>query len=200
MNTSARLIGYFAKVPTRRPERLKLPGVEEICSVSCCIANGPKDWVQRWQHNAMWFYPTEETARQCFDYDGAPGELDLFAYRIEPTSFDSNGSRKRLTGEMIEAIQKAEDATAAIPPDYEFLGYDCVEADVAVGPFSGFACSPLSCNGLAAEIPVNHHCLIDDLDEALRVAGDFEKRQPEPGHYYVLEVWRKRRPLLTGSP
>ncbi len=52
----------------------------------------------------------------------------------------------------------------------------------------GFEHSPLSCNAMAAEYPVNTHCLLDDLGAAVAAAERFSIEQPEPGMYCVAEV------------
>ncbi len=58
------------------------------------------------------------------------------------------------------------------------------------GPGSpSFFCSPLSCNGMAAEYPVNRSCLVDDLETAVTMARDFATGNCEPGPYCVVEVW-----------
>ena len=54
--------------------------------------------------------------------------------------------------------------------------------------FLSFEHSPLSCNAIAAEYPVNAHCLLDDLAIAVAAAEHFSIEQPEPGSYYVAEV------------
>jgi hypothetical protein len=56
----------------------------------------------------------------------------------------------------------------------------------------GFECSPLSCNSIAAEYPVNAHCLLDDLAMAVAAAEHFSIEQPEPGMYYIAEVLAPR--------
>ena len=52
----------------------------------------------------------------------------------------------------------------------------------------GLECSPLSCNGLAAEFEINEFCLLPSLDQAVDAAERFSREQPEPGDYYVVEV------------
>ena len=47
---------------------------------------------------------------------------------------------------------------------------------------------PVSCNAMAAEYPVNAHCLLDDPAIAVAAAERFSIEQPEPGTYYVAEV------------
>jgi len=41
---------------------------------------------------------------------------------------------------------------------------------------------------MAGAFRANKHCLLDTLDEALRVARHFSIEEPEPGPYYVVEV------------
>jgi len=52
----------------------------------------------------------------------------------------------------------------------------------------GFGCSPLTCNSMAENIPVNEFCLLDVLESALATAQRFEIEKPEPGPYFVIEV------------
>ena len=49
------LLGYFPKRRTPVPPDYPLPGVEEIASVSECIAPAPQDWIQRWEHNDLFY-------------------------------------------------------------------------------------------------------------------------------------------------
>ena len=83
-----------------------------------------------------------------------------------------------------------------IPDGFSRLGYDAVVRDV--GKTEGelnfppsFGCSPLSCNGMAEEYPVNRYCLVDDLDTAVPMARHFATGNCEPGAYCVVEVWRR---------
>lgn len=67
------------------------------------------------------------------------------------------------------------------------LGFDVVNKT----PFSAFfECSPLSCNGIAGEVPVNRYCLLATLEEAIASAQRCAREEPEPGPFYVLEVLR----------
>lgn len=190
-------IGYFAKRITRRPEGPELPGVEEICSLSECISPGPEDWFSRWTHNGVCLYDAEATiaaiaAEAC---DG-PNRFELFAYQIIPVRFAPEGETAIMLHDLSDLGGPRPDAP---PPgsDYDLLGYDCIQTEWERNVV-GFGCSPLSCNGMAAKIAVNRFCLIDSLDDAIAAARRFAKEQPEPGTYYVVEVWRKRRAAKAG--
>jgi hypothetical protein len=73
-----------------------------------------------------------------------------------------------------------------IPGSFVSLGFDV--ANKTYSPF--FECSPLSCNGMAEEVPVNRSCLIETLEDAIAFAERCAREEPEPGPYYVLEVLR----------
>ncbi len=55
-------------------------------------------------------------------------------------------------------------------------------------------CSPLSCNDMSPELPVNPCCLIDDFERAYEIAARFgsEVDSVEPGPYYLFQVFRRR--------
>ena len=60
------LIGYLPKQFTKATGDMHAPaypGVEEICSVSECLAKSPPDWVGEWLHNTCtWLFDTPEAA------------------------------------------------------------------------------------------------------------------------------------------
>jgi hypothetical protein len=79
---------------------------------------------------------------------------------------------------------------APIPADFVRLGYDLCSRSTG----HDLECSPLSCNCCAAEIATNRWCLIDEFDDALHLAREFARTEPEPGPYVLLEVWAERTP------
>jgi hypothetical protein len=169
-------VGFLPKRTAPRDAWLKAPDVEEIASVSECISPGPEGRFTHWKHNDLGFYDTEALANEV-----AAGDLDLYAYRLCPRAW-----RDADTAEF-----EVRAAPGDVPADYDFLGYDL--ATRLHSTF--FECSPLSCNGLAAEIPVNRHCLLPDLESALAAAAALAPASTgrEPGDLYLLEVHRKRR-------
>lgn len=189
-------IGYFAKRITRRPEGPDLPGVEEICSLSECISPGPDDWFSRWTHNGACLFDREDAIGAIVAEEHEPDAFELFAYQIIPVRFAPDGETAMTASDLPGEAGRRPNA---IPPgaDYDLLGYDCIQTEWERN-IVGFGCSPLSCNGMAAGIAVNRFCLIDSLDNAIAAARRFAKEQPEPGTYYVVEVWRKRRAAKAG--
>lgn len=84
-------------------------------------------------------------------------------------------------------------ASVARTQSFEALGCDVVSR--STGSF--FECSPLSCNRLATDRPVNTYCLLDRLEDALGLARRCEPAGCEPGPYHVLRVWRERRAVRS---
>jgi hypothetical protein len=76
-----------------------------------------------------------------------------------------------------------------VPDGFAVLGYDVVSKQAA-GTMD-FECSPLSCCGLAAEVPANRYCLVDDPHTALRLAERWDREEPEPGPYHVVQILRR---------
>jgi hypothetical protein len=158
--------------------------VEVICSVSDCLTEPPTGWIDRWDFNRARCYDTEEAALATIP-PGAEGKYMCFVYRLLTAVLDSEGHIVAVDADDVFDIRLPPLPDAAdMPVGYERLGYDVV----SVGSSEGFECSPLSCNGLAGEIPVNRYCLLDDTGHALTVASRFDLDQPEPGDYYVVEV------------
>jgi hypothetical protein len=177
-------IGYFPK-KVQPPNWPKNTVVREICSVSECVSSGPEDWILKWRHNEMGFYPDEETAMSVIP----PGDVSsytLFAYKTTPFFFD-NGKRKPFV--------LPELPVAPIPPGYTRLGYDVVSKHPGIANFDH---SPLSCNNVAVDSPINRFCLLTDADTAEAWALKFSKPECrcEPGPYHVVEVWAKNIPSL----
>jgi hypothetical protein len=189
------LIGYCAKKVEKRHTltHIKTQNVAEVCSISSCINSQPEGWFEYHpSRNTMWLYRNETDA---LDRIFAPENLDdftLFAYKIIPIVFGDEGEQLAFDEEEKTTVSAASENVDPLTSNYDFLGYDCACNDTS-WMYSGFQCSPLSCNAMADEIETNRHCLVDDLDRALTIASQFGREQPSPGPYYVIEVWRKRR-------
>ena len=168
--------GYFPKLIAPKADGFSVRGVREVCSVGNCIAKPPDGWIEHWLHNELGWFNTLADARRII-----PPGIDayrLFAYRLYP----------RVFVEGLEAPLEvpADVRPEAIPPSFSCIGFDA--ANKSMPSVLGLECSPLSCNGLAAELPVNDHCLFRSLDEALAGARRFSLGGAEPGDYYVVQV------------
>jgi hypothetical protein len=161
----------------------------EICSLSECLCKAPPGWEKRWDFNDACCYNSEAEALATIP-PGDENKYQLFAYRMLPIEFGK--TERRMLALPDEFGLKP---LRPIAPELDLDDYQSVGYDIAGGPLSalwGFNHSPLSCNGMSSEVPVNRFWLIDDLESALRVADDFARTEPEPGPYYVYEVLRKK--------
>lgn len=175
------LIGYLPKRFTPREEWLFAEKVEEICSVSNCIAQRPEGLVQHWKHNDWWLYDSPALAWKLVSSEER-GKQRMYGYLLFPIEF-RQGKQSPLNLPPGEAV--------ALTPDFEKLGYDVV----SLVQGNDFAHSPLSCNHVASGVPTNRYCLLEDLEAALQLAEMCEADGCEPGPYGVVEVWR-----FTGQP
>ena len=169
--------GFFARRVMPRPEHLSAGGVREICSVSECLSPGAENWILHWRHNALGWFNTVADAIAVVPAGDRP-RYRLFAYRLHPEFF--TGSDRRAF------VPPADVGPEPLPDRFVSLGFDSVSKSSSAS--LGLECSPLSCNGLALEMPVNEHCLFPTLEDALAGARRFALEQPEPGDYYVVEV------------
>ncbi|MFA6103266.1 MAG: hypothetical protein WCV67_08360 [Victivallaceae bacterium] len=180
------LIGYFPKKIALRTDWFKNPVVEDIYSVCECISKGPDDWIDQWKHNTAWcLFDTPETGFEILGTNHAG--FTMLAYKLFPVQFD---------GGVLQPLEVASTARDDLA-DFEFLGYDIVSRSVEIAELS-FEHSPLSCNNGCEKIPVNKHCLIDDLETAWTTARTISAESNasgswEPGPYCLVEVYRRSR-------
>jgi hypothetical protein len=153
------------------------PPVEEICSVSNCIARGTNNPAS---NDPLGLYPDAGRAWAIVRAE-ARADFALYAYRMWPVQFE---------GGQEEAIDLWwEPAVQPMPETFVRLGWDAVVG----GNGHSFGCSPLSCNSGADIVrcpELNCYCLVGDERAAMGLARSFSVTQPEPGPYCVVEVWR----------
>ena len=159
------LIGYFAKARTPAPIDLQVPAiVTEIASISGCIAQQPEEWIDQWKHNDWFVFDSPETA---LSIASEATEVRLYAYSVVPILFTPGAE---------EPLEVTGASPKPLSDRFELLGYDVVSRSVT--PM--FECSPLSCNGMAAETAVNQFCLIPSLDERLPSRADVPRSNRSP--------------------
>jgi len=186
--------GYMSKKVVARPEWLEAHGVEDICSVSECISNSFADYIKFWRHNGYWlFNSAEDIAEICREHSIDDTENTLFYYEVYEKQYDEE-TRLWSTFEPEPSFA----TSVQEPAEREMVGYDVVTFSVGTSP----ECSPLSCNSVAAETPVNRHCLFASFEEAFRAleSGTFDNS--EPGPFRVFAVYRTplaQRKRLPGA-
>jgi hypothetical protein len=173
--------GYLYKHVVQRPEWLKAPLVHDVRSLSGCISKPFADYVDYWKHNGFWLFDSPAVieaiaAQASIDLS----TLRLFYYEMYEREFDAETK-------AWSALEPAADfPTAAVPPrTAELQGYDVTTFSCRTTP----ECSPLSCNGLAATLPVNQHCLFDTFADAQLALERGAFDHSEPGPFRISAVY-----------
>lgn len=126
----------------------------------------------------------------------------MFAYWLYPTVFVEGEGRACNVLNLVTGTNKAstESASAeehadALPaePDAGTVRVVGLDVVLVLPPHDRhvfqFGCSPLSCNGLCYEHAVNNRCLLDEYDDAVRLAREFSMPDTaEPGVYAIVKV------------
>lgn len=174
-------IGYMYKIVVARPDWLEAPGVVEIRSLSACISDNFADYIRYWKHNGYWLFDApriiEDLAKdEKIDLSG----MTLFYYEAHEYEFDEKtGTWSAFAAELLFKTD------VIAPADKHLQGFDVVAFSTHNDP----GCSPLSCNGLAAELPANQHCLFDSFDEAKDALDGGLFVNCEPGPYRIIAVY-----------
>lgn len=157
------------------------PAVTRICSVSDCISEDFADWISHWKHNGYWLFDSPAVISEIASAAGVDTSgLTTFYYEVYEREFDDDSSSwSPFDPDLPFPVNVSS------PENPTLLGFDVCSYSVGSAP----ECSPLSCNALANEIPVNGHCLLESLEQAvvLLEAGAFTNS--EPGPYRIFAVY-----------
>jgi hypothetical protein len=170
------LVGYFPKQVCLPPPSLTGVGIEEVGSVSRCIASGPVGWFDLGKHNAWGCYGDPDTAWSLVPPD-QQADYRLCAYEVYPMEFFDGAAH---------ALEIAPPAVTPLAGDFRAVGWDAVSRSGG----QGFECSPLSCNYMVERYTVNAYCLVN-LQDAQNLAATAEREGCEPGPYVVVNVWQR---------
>jgi hypothetical protein len=198
------LLGYCRKLVPVVPEGWADARIRRIGSVSACIAKRPAGWEQRWDFNAAGLYDSPEAADAALmgvagvEVGGEAEKYRLVAYSFVPVRFDAHGGAVAVPVESVFGQSFPLLTDSPLPALFRFAGYDAVQRGVEPVPGKaqenvlggGFACSPLSCNGLSSQYDTNELCLLRTWADAAKAAADFARPDGgEPGCYYVFGVY-----------
>lgn len=172
-------VGYMAKRICAKPEFLKSTCVVDVYSVSTCVNDNFADYIRFWKHNGFWLFDSPEViqtmAREnSIDLQG----MSLFYYEAHEMEFE--GKAWRPFGPEPSIPTNVE-----IPLQMELKGFDVVTFWAGNAP----ECSPLSCNGLAEDLRINEHCLLNSFEEAKFHLDDGRFSECEPGPYRIFAVY-----------
>jgi hypothetical protein len=172
--------GYMAKRVKKRPESVKAPGVEDVFSLSGCISPDFADYINFWKHNGYWLFDSPEVIRGLAKRHAVNlGDARFFYYEVHDKEFHESGREWRpFRPEFSFGVRVAE------PAAKQLEGFDVVTFSAGTNP----ECSPLSCDALADEVPVNSHCLLSSFEEAKRLleSGKFDKSEPGPFRVFAV--------------
>lgn len=174
-------IGYMYKTVATQPGWLKASGVADIYSVAGCVSENFAYYINYWKHNGYWLFDTpriiEKLAKKAkIDLSG----MTLFYYEAYEQEFDEK------TGKWSTFNACPDFATnVRTPAKKELKGFDVVQVSV----HSDLGCSPLSCNGLAENLPVNQVCLFDSFAQAKDALDSGLIVKCEPGPYRIIAVY-----------
>ena len=172
-------VGYMAKrIPKERPNWLQTPEVVDVYSVSDCVNDSLAEYSDGWKHNGFWMFDSPADIADA----ALANEIDLqgsmlFFYEAYESEFDGPDRLPILPDTTFET-------QVLVPLNRSLQGFDVVT--FCDGPNSH---SPLSCNGIAADVKTNQHCLLASLDEAIAVVESDALDEGEPGPYRRYSVY-----------
>ena len=173
-------LGYMAKVlPSGRHEWLDAPRVVDVFSVSNCVNDDFAEYIPDWKHNGFWLFDSPELIREvAVAHQVGLETARLFYYEAEPLELHDGQWRHFEPEKSLE--------TRVVVPTYKQLeGFDVVSFQMRNAPEH----SPLSCNGLAKDIPTNAHCLFATSEEAAAALNSGAFKDCEPGPYRIYAVF-----------
>jgi hypothetical protein len=172
-------VGYIAKIIAKRPDWVTAQATD-IYSVSNCVSKDFADYIKWWKHNGYWFFDAPGVIGQLAEENGIDtSSMKWFSYEVYEKQYDDEG--RSWTDFQPES---SFSTNVKLSEKKKLEGYDVVSFSLQNSP----ECSPLSCNNLAQFIPVNAHCLLENL-EAARMqleSGGFDESEPGPFRIFAV--------------
>jgi hypothetical protein len=174
-------VGYMYKSIASRPDWLKTDRVADIYSLSGCISSHFADYINYWKHNGYWLFNSPQAMEEIAREAGISlSDKTLFYYEVYDQQFDQQSNQ------WVDFWPEASFSTdVLLPQQKQHHGFDVVTFMNGTSP----ECSPLSCNHLASNVPVNSHCLFDSLEEATQSLESGAFNNTEPGPLRVFGVY-----------
>jgi hypothetical protein len=169
--------GYMAK-RVQNPNGFHADRVLDVYSVSSHVNDNFGDHIPYWKHKGYWLFDSPEIIQAVApeNHIQLEGAL-LFYYEVYEKEFN---------GKTWLPYEGEAFPTNVLPPSEKALkGFDVVTFFAHSSP----ECSPLSCNGMAGEIPTNEHCLLVSFEEAYEKITTGTFNQAEPGPYRIFAVY-----------
>ena len=173
--------GYLAKHIGSRPDWLKVPHVQNIYSVSCCMTEDFADYTNFWRHNGFWLFDSSDIIHEIAKAHSIDiSNTTMFYYESYEDEYDERAMKwvKFRPDENFPV-------SVRVPDDRILQGFDIVPYSMHTSP----ECSPLSCNALAETVEVNAHCLLNSLEVAKCLLEENDASRFEPGPYRIFSVY-----------
>jgi len=171
--------GFMAKRVASKPGWLAA-NVLDGYSVSGCISPFFSEYIDLWRHNGYWLFDSLEVLEQCIAELEAPTDVVTFYYEVHALEFDGDTQSWSPF-----APEPSFETKVQVPATKNLEGFDVVSFVGRCAP----ECSPLSCNGLAAKLAVNAHCLMDSFEAARAALEGGAFRNAEPGPYRIFAIY-----------
>ena len=175
-----RPVGYLYRSIATRPDWLQAPHVDDVYSLSNCISSDFADYVDFWRHNGFWLFDAPAAMHSLAREHGLSLDgLTLFYYEAHELQYDAQRHEWVPYGP-----EPSRPTDVQSPVSSTLEGFDVATFSLGTRP----ECSPLSCNGLAAELPTNRHCLFPTFDAAMEALESGRFQGAEPGPYRIIAV------------
>jgi hypothetical protein len=170
--------GYMAKRVAARPDWLRAPAVTRVHSLSGCVSQDFADYVGFWKHNGYWLFDSPQAIVEVArENQIALTGTELFYYEVHEQQFDGTA--------WTPVAPESWETRVIVPSGTVLHGFDVATFNAG----SRAECSPLSCNGLAADVATNEYCLLDSLEAARTVLQNGTFEHAEPGPYRIFAVY-----------
>ena len=155
--------------------------VKDIYSVSGCFSEDFPDYINYWKHNKFWFFDTPAIMKDIATNESLDlSSMTLLYYE----AYEKEYNDKTNCWQPLSFQDFSLPTNVIQPVDKHLEGFDVVSYSM----FTKHECSPLSCNGLSEEVPVNQHCLFETFDEAKNALESERFLNCEPGPYRIIAV------------
>jgi len=162
---------------------MKLGAVVDIYSVSTCISKDFTYYIPHWRHNGYWLFNKPGDMDEILSKENLKRDsFKLFYYEVYDYQFDEREMRwLPFSPESVSSFVTNIDNSAM----KSLEGFDVASYESGSNPGH----SPLSCNGLAGELPVNAHCLFVSIEAAKDSLEAGRFANTEPGPFRILSVY-----------
>jgi hypothetical protein len=173
-------VGYMYKRVASKPDWIQAEGVADIYSLSRCVSDDFTDYINFWKHNGYWLFDSPRIIEEIARDEGIDlSDATPFYYEAYDYEYDEDTKTWTAFSPEPDFVTNVQ-----VPQVKRLEGFDVATFSVRTSP----ECSPLSCCGLATELPVNEHCLFHTLEEAREAleSGAFDNSEPGPFRIFAV--------------